>query len=151
MQNHDDSKQNNWKQNWIHQINIIRELFKLIIVQGKMIMITTEIVVKKSYHHTIQRGFVLSLMLLLCSSWSISQREIWNTCWLLHLYILNSDDTTSSATLLPTLNNIDSTFLLIPLPIIMIIIMLCNYCYVNDFTQNNLIQNNNVQYPINLI
>ena len=47
MQNRDDSKQNNWKQNLIHQINIIRKLFKLIIVQGKMIMITTEIVVKK--------------------------------------------------------------------------------------------------------
>ena len=47
VQNRDDSKQNNWKQNWIHQINIIRKLFKLIIVQGKMIMITTEIVVKK--------------------------------------------------------------------------------------------------------
>jgi len=105
----------------------------------------------KSHHHTIQRGLMLSLMFLLCSSWSISQREIWNACQLLHLFILNSDDTTSSATVLPPLNNTDSTFLLLPLPIQMMIIMVCNYYYVNDFTQNNRIQNNNVQYPINLI
>ena len=53
-------------------------------MQGKMIMMATKIVVKKikSYHHTIQRGFMLSLMIFLCSSWSMSMlQQTADACW----------------------------------------------------------------------